>query len=359
MSGGVDSSITALLLKQQGFHPIGVTMQIWDGEVPMPPSTRSGCFGPGEEEDIESARRIASQLNIPLHVIPLAEEYRRYVLDYFRDEYRRGRTPNPCIMCNRHVKFGFLVDRARQSGIEFDLFATGHYARVELNPSTGRHVLKRGVDPSKDQSYFLSLLTQSQLSRMKLPLGGMTKDAVREHAVAAGWRSLASKPESQDFIECDDYSVLFDASDSMPGEIVDADGRVLGNHRGLVHYTVGQRKGLGITGSPLPLYVVKLDTRNNRLVVGPRETLLCSSCRVTNCNWIALESAPDNLSATVKIRSQHSASPATIRKEDDTSVMVDFAEPQLSITPGQIAAFYNGDDVLGAGVIEDARETRT
>jgi tRNA-specific 2-thiouridylase len=355
LSGGVDSSMAALLLRRAGFDVVGLTMQIWDGSVSLPDEGRSGCFGPGEVRDLEAVHAFASHLDIPHRVVPLAEEYRRIVLDYFREEYLRGRTPNPCVHCNRQMKLGFLLERARQLGVEFDAFATGHYARRTRDPARGRHRLLRARDASKDQTYFLSHLSQAQLGQLVLPLGGMLKDEVRAIAIAAGFPELAAKAESQDFIESRDYGALFHSGDANPGPVVTRDGTQIGTHRGLIHYTIGQRKGLGVGGAGEPWYVVELDAERNRVVVGRREDLGGLRFRASHMNWIAIPAAPlEPARVECRIRQRHAGAAATLRRVDETAVDVEFDEPQFSITPGQIAVFYDGDDVLGGGTIEPA-----
>lgn len=356
MSGGVDSSVVAWLLKQQGYRVVGLTMSIWDGTLPLPDEGISGCYGPGEARDIESARAVASRLGIPHHVIPLAPEYAAEVLDYFREEYRSGRTPNPCVRCNRTMKFSLLLDRARAMGIDFDRFATGHYARVEQDIPTGRWRLRRAADPAKDQTYFLSRLTQEQLAQVMFPLGALTKERVKALAREAGWSDVAEKPESQDFIESRNYGVLFEPRDAVPGPIVDRAGKVLGQHKGIVHYTVGQRKGLGIGGTGEPLYVVRIDACSNKVVVGGYGDLFASRLVAADLNWIGLPAAPSEpVRSTVKIRQQHREAAATLTaamRGGKAVVEAAFDEPQMSVTPGQTAVFYDGDSVLGSGIIQ-------
>ena len=360
LSGGVDSSMTALLLRRAGFDVVGLTMQIWDGAIPLPDEGRSGCFGPGEVRDLEAVRAFAARLGIAHHVVPLAEEYRRVVLDYFREEYLRGRTPNPCVHCNRQMKLGFLLDRARQLGIEFEAFATGHYARRRRDDATGRQRLLKARDASKDQTYFLSHLSQAQLAQLVLPLGGLLKEEVRALAVDAGFPDLAARAESQDFIESRDYGALFRSGDARPGPIVTRTGERLGTHSGLIHYTIGQRKGLGVGGAGEPWYVVELDAEKNRVVVGRREDLGGLRFRAARVNWIGLPAAPaEPARVDCRIRQRHAGAPATMRRVDDATVDVEFDEPQFSITPGQIAVFYDGDDVLGGGTIEPAAPETT
>ncbi len=358
LSGGVDSSVTAWLLKQQGYQVIGLTMQIWDGSLPLPDEGRSGCYGPGEPRDIEAAKTLAARLGIPHHVVPLAPEYATEVLDYFREEYRSGRTPNPCVRCNRSMKFGLLLDRARAMGIAFDKFATGHYARVEQDPASGRWLLRRAIDTAKDQTYFLSRLSQAQLSQVIFPLGAMTKPQVKAIAREIGWDDVVDKPESQNFIESKDYGVLFSDREQTPGPIVDTQGKVLGQHRGIVNYTVGQRKGLGLGGTADPLYVVRIDACSNTVVVGSHSDLFSTRLTATDMNWISLAATPDQpLHIQAKIRQQHKEAPATIQRigQGSASALPEletvFDEPQMSITPGQVVVYYDNDLVLGSGLI--------
>ena len=355
MSGGVDSSVAAALMMRKGFEVIGLTMQIYDGSVVMPDEGRSGCFGPGESRDIAAAAAIAAKLGIPHHVIPLAREYNDTVLDYFRAEYLAGRTPNPCVVCNRTMKFGAMLDKALSRGIDFDFFATGHYVRVERDSPDEAVRLLRGVDPEKDQSYFLSQLSQQQLARLIFPLGTMHKQQVRQLAAELGLPELLEKPESQDFIESDDYSVLFAEKPPQPGKIVDGTGRVLGQHRGIPYYTIGQRKGLGIGGAGQPLFVTAIDRQANTVIVGTREELYADSMNVGNVKWIAGEAPGRQFKADVKIRQQHTPAPAGIDLSDDGRAAVIFDEAQMSITPGQTAVFYRGEQVLGGGTIVKSR----
>lgn len=353
LSGGVDSALAARCLLEDGFDVVGLTMQTWDGSLPIPDRGRSGCYGPGEARDLEAARDVARRLGIPHHTVPLASEFKTAVLGYFRDEYRGGRTPNPCVRCNQALKFGLLLEKARGLGIAFDLFATGHYARVERRAEDGRLLLKRALDARKDQSYFLSRLSQEQLRGLVLPLGGLTKQAVKAKARALGWTDLAARHESQDFIEAPDYGVLFDESDSRPGPIRDRDGRELARHKGIVHYTVGQRKGVGLSGKGRPLYVTGIDAAAHAVTVGPREELYSRSCLVDDLNWVGLAEAPRApLQAQVQIRQGHRPAAAEVAAGTEAgSVQVRFDEPQLAVTPGQTAVFYDRGTVLGAGTI--------
>ena len=353
LSGGVDSSVAAWLLKQAGWQVTGLTMSIWDGSVPIPDAGLSGCFGPGEARDLEAARAAAARIGIAHRVIPLAKEYRQVVLDYFRDEYLAGRTPNPCVRCNQRMKFGFLLEAARAQGVAFDRFATGHYARVRFDEASGRWQLLRGKDADKDQSYFLSRLRQDQLSQLVFPLGDLRKDEVKAIARERGWVDLAEKDESQDFIECADYSVLFQTGDAKPGDFATRDGTVLGRHRGILHYTVGQRKGLDLGGGGPPRYVLEIDAARNRVVVGAREDLYARGLEANDLSWVGLAGPPAQpLRCRVQIRQRHRAAPATVSVAEDGRLEAVFDDPQLAVTPGQIAVVYRDDAVLASGVIE-------
>lgn len=357
MSGGIDSTMTAALLLRQGYKVVGLTMQVWDGSLAIPDEGRSGCYGPGEARDLEAAQMLAARLGIPHHIIPMADDYRTEVLDYFREEYRAGRTPNPCVKCNRTMKFGLLLERARAMGIEFDRFATGHYARVEFSAEKNRYLLRKGRDPEKDQSYFLARLSQDQLSQVMFPLGDLTKDAVRKLATDIGWTDLVEKPESQNFIESKHYGVLFGNEASQPGPILDVNGKRIGTHEGIVHYTVGQRKGLNLGGNPTPLYVISVDSCSNTIIVGTKENLYSHILHAHDLNWIGGTLPSPNsppLSIHARIRQQHHEAPATLIADPENSdaVTVTFQTPQMSITPGQTVVFYEGDIVLGSGIID-------
>ncbi|MCX7007539.1 MAG: tRNA 2-thiouridine(34) synthase MnmA [Kiritimatiellaeota bacterium] len=350
MSGGVDSTMAAWLLKQQGHQVLGLTMQIWDGSINLPDAGRSGCYGPGEARDIAAAEAAAKQLGIPHHVIGLTEEYKEWVLDYFRAEYRAGRTPNPCVVCNHRLKFGLLLERAQASGVVFAKFATGHYARVETDATTGLVRLLRGVDPKKDQSYFIARLTQTQLRGLAFPLGAMQKTEVLQLACANGFAEVAAKDESQDFIESEDYSPLFKAGESRPGPIMDTAGKVLGKHRGIIHYTIGQREGLGVA-SAYRLYVKEIRAATNTIILGQRDEVLTGSCRVADVNWISGTPPPDGTECLARLRYRHTGAAAKLIAEPGGEWRAEFAEPQFAVTPGQAAVFYAGDEVLGGGWI--------
>jgi tRNA-specific 2-thiouridylase len=348
MSGGVDSSVAAALLQEQGCTVIGVTMKIWDGKTGMETATHHGCYGPGEEEDIEDARRTAHNLKIDFHVLDLTKEYQTGVLDYFCSEYLSGRTPNPCVRCNPNIKFGALVERARSSGIEFDFIASGHYARAGFNANNHRYILKKAKDLSKDQTYFLAFLSQTQLSHLLLPLGDYTKVEVREMAKRFGLQ-VADKPDSQNFV-CGDYTSIIQAK-SNPGPILDKQGNTIGQHRGLQFYTIGQRKGLEIAAKQ-PLYVIALDADRNAVITGSKPDIYKNEFTVSNLNWIAIEGLRESLLANVKIRSAHNEARAVLTPAENGNVNVKFEESQLAITPGQAAVFYQEDVVIGGGIIE-------
>jgi len=351
MSGGVDSSTAAALLKEQGYQVSGVTMKIWDGEISLEEGTRHGCYGPGEEGDIEDAQRVAQILGIPLHILDLTHEYKTEVLNYFCQEFLAGSTPNPCLVCNRNVKFDALIRKAQDSGVEFDNFATGHYARVEYNEDKQRYILKKARDLAKDQSYFISLLSQDQLACSLFPLGDYTKEEVRKIASDFGL-GVNNKPESQDFV-AGGYSSLIATTE--PGLILDKNGNILGEHRGIPFYTIGQRKGLGISAKE-PLYVIDIDPEKNAIIVSKKEDLFKDELLASRLNWIAIEALKQPTKVKAKIRNLHPGAEATITPLGEDTVHLKFKEPQMAITPGQAVVFYQGDMVLGAGTIEKMRE---
>jgi len=351
MSGGVDSSVAAVLLKEQGYQVTGVTMKIWGGAELHKTSMHHGhhgCYGPEEEEDIEDARKVSQALNIPFHVIDLSDEYKTVVLNYFCHEYLSGRTPNPCIRCNHQIKFKALVEKAHQSGLEFDLIASGHYARIEYDSNLNRYLLKKATDLTKDQSYFLSFLSQEQLSRLIFPLGEHTKTKIREIASRFGLQ-VAHKPDSQNFISGDYFSMI--EAETRSGPIMDQQGNILGQHRGIQFYTIGQRKGLGIAGNGL-LYVTAIDPHINTVIVGGRSDIYKDEFMVSQLNWIANEGIKQPMAFMTKIRSSHKEAEAIITSINKDSVQVRFKEPQMAITPGQAAVFYEDDLVIGSGIID-------
>jgi tRNA-specific 2-thiouridylase len=379
MSGGVDSSTAAALLKNQGHELVGFSMQLWnqrrinvgpDGE-PLP----SRCCS---LDDLYDARTVAVKLGFPFYVVNLEDEFERDVVRPFVANYLNGLTPSPCVACNSFLKFDKLVELAKTA--DATKVATGHYARVHFDEARNRYLLLRAVNRAKDQSYFLFELTQEQLSYAMFPLGEMTKQEVREIAEAAGLPT-AHKPESQEicFIPDGNYSrfieryldedrearlgendlptlvqitgkSVLDANKLTPGEIVTTAGEVVGTHQGIHRYTVGQRKGLGIS-APQPLYVVQVDAKNNRVVVGSSDDLLKHEMTVQRVNWIAVEDLTAPMRVTVKIRSRAEEAPAMLTKNEDGTVRVMFDEAQRAVTPGQAAVFYEGDVVVGGGWI--------
>ena len=358
MSGGVDSSTVAAILSENGRNVVGLTMQLWN-QRRLP---ELASAGPAKHrccslDDVYYARRVAEHLQFPFYVVNFENKFEQTVIQPFVEDYLQGRTPIPCTLCNNHVKFDHLLLTARQIGAE--RLATGHYARIRKNNSSGRFELLRALDDSKDQSYFLFGLTQEQLARTEFPLGELSKTEVREIARRAQL-PVAAKPESQEicFVPSGNYvrfieGYLSEQGRALPddsGEIVMTGGEVIGHHNGLHQFTVGQRKGLGIaTGRPL--YVVALDRVRNRLVVGDDSELRSTRCEVRDINWIAFEQPNGPIEAMAKIRNRHEPALATIRALDSTSASVDFSEPQRAITPGQAAVFYSGDLVLGGGWI--------
>lgn len=351
LSGGVDSTAAALLLKEQGYHVIGATMLIWDPSLPVPKGghNKNACLSPEKEEDVHAIRALCQNLDIEYLTVDCRAAYRQAVLDNFRSEYACGRTPNPCVICNSRIKFGVLPLAAKEQGIRFDKFATGHYARVEQDPSSGDFLLKTAKDPARDQSYFLHRLQQEQLREILFPLGEMTKPEIRDIARRAGL-SVADKQDSQDFY-CGDYNDLLNFP-NKPGELVLQDGTVIGRHQGIWGYTIGKRKGLGLSGFKEPMYVVGLDAKNNRVIIGPKAGLYSDTLRAENITWTRGHAPAAEFEAHIKIRNLHHAAPARVRiSQDGKTLEAKFYEPQLSVTAGQSAVLYDADVVLGGGVI--------
>ena len=347
LSGGVDSSAAAALLLERGYEVIGITLKLWPQDCAA--RAQDKCCGP---QAVTDARAVSHRLGIPFYVVDEAEEFQRAVIRYFADEYKAGRTPNPCVLCNERLKFGRLLERADQLGAQF--VATGHFARVETTPDSGRALLRRGADRRKDQSYFLFSLRQHQLARALFPLGDKTKSDARALARQSRLKT-ADKQESMEicFVPDNDYRrFLQDANlaRAHEGDIVDLEGRTLGRHKGIEFYTIGQRRGLRIS-SPKPLYVVGLDAPRNRVIVGEASALARAQFEVDRCNWIPFDQPPASFEATVQIRYQHAGAPATVIPAPDGRALVKLHAPQRAITPGQAAVFYQDDLVLGGGWI--------
>lgn len=348
LSGGVDSSVAALLLLEQGYEVSGVTMSVYDG----PPGEAKGnaCYGADEAEDIASAARLAALLGVPHLVLDCAPQYKSLVLDYFRSSYLAGQTPNPCVRCNQLLKFGLLPALAAQSGLSFDFFATGHYARVDFAPEYGRFLLRRGLDERKDQSYFLYRLSQEQLGRTLLPLGGLRKEETRALAAKHGL-PMHDKPDSQDFYAGEHSELLGQAE--RPGRIVDSAGKELGRHQGYWRFTPGQRRGLKVAAAD-PLYVLRVDPQRNEVVAGGYAQSLSRACTLKDALLhLPLESAGAAL--TARLRSSQRPFPVQAAPEAAGGLRVDFSLPQPGVAPGQSLVFYRDDLLLGGGIISEPR----
>jgi tRNA-specific 2-thiouridylase len=347
MSGGVDSSVSAALLQEQGYDVTGVSLQLYD-PIPKEPGCRvKTCCS---LDDVMDAGRVARKLGIPFDVLDMRAEFRQLVIDYFIAEYAAGRTPNPCIRCNELIKFDLLLQKAKELGAE--LLATGHYARIETD-DTGQKWLLQGLDPAKDQSYFLFTLTQEQLQQVVFPVGLLEKTEVRKLA-AKFELPVAQKHESQEicFIPDNDYVKFLETHgvSQQPGEIVISDGTVVGRHAGVHRYTIGQRKGLGIAW-PHPLHVSAIDNGNNRIVVGPLAELATAALTASRAIW-SVPPLTAEFRASCRIRYRHKPAPCTVVMLPDHRFKVEFDVPQTSVTPGQAAVLYDGERVFGGGWIE-------
>ncbi|MBQ9538761.1 MAG: tRNA 2-thiouridine(34) synthase MnmA [Treponema sp.] len=376
MSGGVDSTLTALLLKEKGCSVTGVTMSMWaDGDLAGLDESAAlrhlhdSCYGPGEKQDIDECRAFCEEQGIPYHIVDVREAYRREVLQYFKDEYRAGRTPNPCIRCNRFIKFGALLAGLSSIGIEYDYFCTGHYARLVR----GREVVASSYgqaasaaaggqerpaqiavsgDSSKDQAYFLYRIPSSVLEKVRFPLGNMTKKDVFAMAGERGLKA-ALRAESQDFIPPEFFDALFADKPSVPGDFIDLDGKVLGHHRGIEHYTVGQRRGLGISAKE-PLYVAAINRADNTVVLGKDGDLFSSGLVAVDMVWPASYNPCCTFQADVKIRLASPPVKALVAAGSDGSCTVQFADKQRAVAPGQSVVFYRDGVIAGGGIIDRA-----
>ena len=336
LSGGVDSSVAALLLRETDYEVMGIHMRLWDST--------------DHEYQAHRAEDICRILGIAYHQIDIQKEFESSVVDYFCREYRQGRTPNPCVACNQHIKFGFLLDKTPSLGADY--LATGHYARVEL--SRDGHRLFKAVDARKDQSYFLYTLTQERLEHVLFPLGGHSKDAVKQMAKQAGLPAAAGSSQDICFISQKNYGTFLNQRfSSTPGDIVDASGKKLGQHRGLAFYTIGQRHGLGLASTE-PLYIIGIDPKNNKIVLGHEKELYSQKLTAQNLNRISGKTPLEPITVKARIRYKSKDAEATVFPRD-YSVDVNFARPQKAVTPGQAIVFYNSDEVLGGGTIESAQ----
>jgi len=352
MSGGVDSSVTAAMMVDAGYDVTGITMRLGSPDTIEVEPERPNCCS---LEGIEDARRVATQLSIPFYGVNYEDIFREQIIDYFVEEYLVGRTPSPCMVCNRELKFGKLLDLAKS--LECEAIATGHYARIEQHPETGRFLLRTARDNSKDQSYFLAALTQEQLQCAMMPLGEFSKAEVRELARKYQLRT-AEKIESQELCFVADTNYRRFLQDRIPekiqdGDIIDKEGKVLGKHQGVPFYTVGQRRGLGIAVGK-PLYVTQLNAKENTVMVGETDDLLEDTMHVERINLISIEKLKEPIHAHVKIRSRDEGGPATISPISESEVVVKFDEPRRAITPGQATVFYDGEYVIGGGWIKES-----
>jgi tRNA-specific 2-thiouridylase len=348
MSGGVDSSVAAALLAEQGYDVVGLSMQLYDQRAE--PGAWGSCCS---LDDLHDARRVAATIGIPHYLLNFEAAFRETVVDNFVSEYAAGRTPIPCVHCNAQLKFATLVDRA--AGLDAAWVATGHYARVEYDEERRQYTLRRGVDAQKDQSYFLFSLTQDQLARAVFPVGHLTKPDVRAHAARLGL-PVADKPDSHEicFIPDGQTAAFVEramSEEPLAGDVVDSGGRVLGRHAGVHRFTVGQRRGLGVA-SRSPLYVLRLEPATARVVVGPRDELGGRTLTASQVNWISGQVPDGPRRVTARIRHRHADAAALVTPDDSGRAHVAFDEPQLAITPGQAVVFYDGDEVVGGGWIE-------
>jgi tRNA-specific 2-thiouridylase len=340
MSGGVDSSLTALLMADRGCRITGVSMVMYDSSLAFPPGGGKGCYGPFSAENEENCRKLCKELGGDYHLIDLSVPYKKEVMDYFRIEYLAGRTPNPCLQCNPAIKFGLLPDELRKKGINFDYFVTGHYARLfaPMGDVSQGVYLSPGIDLSKDQSYFLHRLNQKQLAQSRFPLGSMTKAEVRKLALEKGLTS-AEKKDSQDFLHKEDFDTIFASCPVADGEIIHTNGKVLGKHRGIIRYTIGQRRGLGVSLGAEPLYVTAINPEKNQVIAGPESCLFANELKAKNAIW-APGFGTEPFRAFVKIRLASTPSPAWVYPLSKNEVQVTFDTAQRAISPGQSVVFH-------------------
>lgn len=365
LSGGVDSTLTALLLKNTGCHVIGVTMSLWDEklDVDVNKNLHDSCYGPGEAEDIEQCRKFCEEQGFEYHVIDVKEAYHKEVLEYFKAEYRAGRTPNPCIRCNRYIKFGALQLGIKQLDIDYDYFCTGHYAKI-VRPVEGLYgtdvrpfMISSAMDQSKDQTYFVYRVPSDVLEKVRFPLANMEKKEVfrlaKEYGLAA-----AEREESQDFIPEEYFDALFADKPAVPGDIVDLDGKVLGKHRGIEHYTIGQRRGLGVSSSK-PLYVHSIDPKNNLVVLASNDDLNADGLIADEFVWPGNIEPKESVEAFVKIRLASKPVPAVISRYEPKNGesfkgqpwKIAFQAPQRAVAPGQSVVMYKDNVIIGGGII--------
>lgn len=365
LSGGVDSTLTALLLKNTGCHVIGVTMSLWDGklDIDVNKNLHDSCYGPGEAEDIEQCRKFCEEQGFEYHVIDVKEAYHKEVLEYFKAEYRAGRTPNPCIRCNRYIKFGALQLGIKQLDIDYDYFCTGHYAKI-VRPEEGLYgtdvrpfMISSAMDQSKDQTYFVYRVPSDVLEKVRFPLANMEKKEVfrlaKEYGLAA-----AEREESQDFIPEEYFDALFADKPAVPGDIVDLDGKVLGKHRGIEHYTIGQRRGLGVSSSK-PLYVHSIDPKNNLVVLASNDDLNADGLIADEFVWPGNIEPKESVEAFVKIRLASKPVPAVISRYEPKNGesfkgqpwKIAFQAPQRAVAPGQSVVMYKDNVIIGGGII--------